>query len=137
MFSVRTQSDPRRAPVLWTLRAHIRRHRRHGSELAAELIQEIMEYLERAVGRSHLAKLAKRRLKIVGNHRQIENAVDRSRLLQRGAYAFRIRSAVKHIIAIEIRACTEMRHEHGRNVCCLDRRASMIGNLHAATSFRE
>ena len=82
---------------------------RHGGEPVAIGAQEIMERAQRGADRVDLPILADRRLKIIADHRAVIIAARPLRFFQAPAVRKRVRTAMKHIIAQQVDARSDLR----------------------------
>src|ERR1700689_5918632 len=69
----------------------------HRRKLWPEFIVKLMQQFQFAERRMHLSVFAQRRLKVVGNLREIVGISRRMSFLERGELSLRVRAAVKHI----------------------------------------
>ena len=108
----------------------------HGGEPVAIGAQEIMERAQCGADRVDLPILADRRLKIIADHRAVIIAARPLRFFQAAAVRKRVRTAMKHIIAQQVDARSDLRGDGGSNVGGRKQWPAAIHDGDAAAIFR-
>ena len=117
-------------------RKNIRDMHHHGSQVGAEIVQEVLKDLHFAKGSAFFAEFAQRRLKVIGFDGHIVGIARGLRLLQGGQLAVGVFAALEHIRAIKVHARAKHDRHHGSNVIRLDHGTPVVGNLIAAAELR-